>query len=253
MMSGSQHSRRMVPMTRSQNGVGPRRPDGTADHLDTISAEHGVEAGRELGVAVADQELASAEAIRQFPRALGDPRLGRVGGDARQMDPPDAVFNEDEHVDASEQHGVDGEEVTGQDACGLGFEELGPAGPPRRGAGSTLCRRRISHTVDGANLWPTPTSSPWIRGNPRSGSRPPIAGLGRRRLWSWEAVQVPVWGRSNGERRDGDAIGEASRGGPGRRAIVIEAAPAITRPEGAVGVVEAGPGHLAAQQGQLMA
>ncbi len=64
------------------DGVGPRRPDGTADHLDIIRAEHGVEAGRELGVAVADQEPESTEAIRQFPCALGDPRLRRVGGDA---------------------------------------------------------------------------------------------------------------------------------------------------------------------------
>src|SRR6266700_6604078 len=42
-------------------------------------------------------------------------------------------------------------------------------GPERRGAGSMPAARRTSHTVDGATVTPSFTSSPWIRRCPHSG------------------------------------------------------------------------------------
>jgi hypothetical protein len=53
-------------------------------------------------------------------------------------------------------------EVAGQDAVGLGGQELPPALPGSLWGGSTPARRRISQTVEGAIRWPSPTSSPWI-------------------------------------------------------------------------------------------
>jgi hypothetical protein len=38
------------------DGVGPRCPDWSLDHLDPAVGEDGIEHGRELGVAVADEE-----------------------------------------------------------------------------------------------------------------------------------------------------------------------------------------------------
>jgi hypothetical protein len=65
---------------------------------------------------------------------LGHPGAVGVGGDAEEVH--DALFKLDheEHVVAAEEDGVDGEEVGGHDALGLGAQELGPgwSGPPWR-------------------------------------------------------------------------------------------------------------------------
>lgn len=45
--------------------VCPRRPDRGADHLDAFGGKYLVEARRELGVAVSDQELDRAHSIRE--------------------------------------------------------------------------------------------------------------------------------------------------------------------------------------------
>lgn len=41
-------------------------------------------------------------------------------------------FDDEEHVVAAEDHGVDGEEVGGHDVLGLGTEKLGQGRPWRR-------------------------------------------------------------------------------------------------------------------------
>jgi hypothetical protein len=95
-------------------------------------------------------------------RACCRPVLGRVGGDARDVESPCAVFKEYQGVEAFAERGVDVEEVRCDDATGLVGQELFPVGPVRRGAGSMPAVFRISHTVDAAILWPRPAGSPWI-------------------------------------------------------------------------------------------
>src|SRR5947209_16478562 len=52
-----------------------------------------------------------------------------------QMCPAGAMLDRDQRVNSSEQHGVDVQEVYGQDSLGLGGEKLSPSGtrPARRG------------------------------------------------------------------------------------------------------------------------
>jgi hypothetical protein len=49
-----------------------------------------------------------------------------VGGDAQDVYPPGLDLHHEEHVQAPEEHGVDVEEVGGQDPGCLGGQELAP-------------------------------------------------------------------------------------------------------------------------------
>jgi hypothetical protein len=53
----------------------------------------------------------------------------RVGRDAEQVHDAPFDLDDEEHVVRPHQHGVDGEEVGGNDALGLGAQELGPGRP----------------------------------------------------------------------------------------------------------------------------
>lgn len=57
-------------------GIGPRRPDRRANDSDAFGAEHLVEAGREFGVAVPDEELRRwiplGSSVGQVPGLPGD-------------------------------------------------------------------------------------------------------------------------------------------------------------------------------------
>jgi hypothetical protein len=90
-----------------------------------------------------------------------------VGGYRGDVHSSGGDLDEEQHVDAFEEHGVDGEEAAGQDAVGLGGEELFPRGPVRRrsgvdagavqdvpdGAGGDLVAEADQFTVD-ASLSP---------------------------------------------------------------------------------------------------
>jgi len=78
----------------------------------------------------------STKSSMMFACLLGRPCPGRVRGDARQIHLSSGELDEHEHVEATEQHGVDGEDVAGDDPAGLGPQELPP--PFRRAS-----RRRI--------------------------------------------------------------------------------------------------------------
>jgi hypothetical protein len=52
-----------------------------------------------------------------------------VGGDADDVDLAGGDLEEEQDVDPFQEHGVDGEEVAGQDGVGLGSEELPPGRP----------------------------------------------------------------------------------------------------------------------------
>src|SRR5450759_2867781 len=70
--------------------VGLRRPDRGPDLPEPFTAYDFVELGRELRVAVTDQELpareAPAGAHREVAGLLGDPRAGGMRGDAGEVD-----------------------------------------------------------------------------------------------------------------------------------------------------------------------
>jgi len=109
-----------------------RRAHRGLDDLDADRGEHLVEAGSELGVSVADEEIETPAGIVEIGSEvacdLGHPCTARVGGDAKDMDDASLELDHEQHVVAAEQHRVDMEEVGGHDALGLGRKELGPDG-----------------------------------------------------------------------------------------------------------------------------
>ena len=120
--------------------VRPGCPDRGADDLDVGTNEDGVERGGELAVPIADQEPepvgAIAEVHQQVAGLLGHPGTGRVGADPRDVGTAAGVFNDDEDVEATQEHGIDVGEVDREDRLGLRGEELAPArsGPARGGS-----------------------------------------------------------------------------------------------------------------------
>ena len=111
--------------------VGLRRPERCLDHLDAVGAKDLVEAGDELRVAVADQELDVVERAgeAEVARLLGDPAAVRVRGRACEVDAAGLQLDEEQHVVAAQQRGLDGEEVASDDARRLRAQELTPARP----------------------------------------------------------------------------------------------------------------------------
>ena len=71
-------------------GVGTRRPDRRADDPNALGAEDLVEAGRELGVPVADEEIdrlrTLGEFIGQVPGLLDHPGTSWMSGDSGHVD-----------------------------------------------------------------------------------------------------------------------------------------------------------------------
>ena len=96
-----------------------RRPNNT--HV--LGLEHGVEAARELAIAVANQKpnrfLSLNERPGDLPRLLRDPRVVGMRRAAGQVDAAAAEFNEEQHIQSLEPHRVDGEEIHRDDAVGL--------------------------------------------------------------------------------------------------------------------------------------
>ena len=116
-----------VPLRK---GIRPRRPERRLDDPHAIVGEHVIEDGRELAVAVADEELelagAFAEIHEKVAGLLGGPCPAGVRGDAQDMHAAGLDLHHEEHVQALEEHGVDVQEVTCQDSGCLGGEELPP-------------------------------------------------------------------------------------------------------------------------------
>jgi hypothetical protein len=55
-------------------------------------------------------------------------------GDPGQVHAPGAVLDEEQHVQPAQEHGIDVEEVSGEDGLGLGVQERPPRLPrPGRG------------------------------------------------------------------------------------------------------------------------
>src|SRR5258708_14199993 len=98
-----------------------------------------------------------------------------MGGNAQDVHGPGLDLHDEEDIHTPEQHGIDMQEVAGQDAGRLAGEEL-PTGrrrPPRRGSeasGGQDPADRPSPT-----RCPRPISSPWMRLYPRRGFAAPAA------------------------------------------------------------------------------
>lgn len=87
---------------------------------------------------------------------------GWVGGDPGQVHAATVVLDDEEDVEAAQEHGVDVGEVDCEDRVGLRRQELPPGrtGPPRGGSNPAVLR--MFQTVEAATVWPRPISSPWI-------------------------------------------------------------------------------------------
>jgi hypothetical protein len=75
-------------------------------------------------------------------------------------------LDDEEHVELGEVHGVDGEQVRGEDALGFRGEKL-PPGRRLRGAGPRPFRRRMRRIELAETRMPRPRSSPWTRTQPQ--------------------------------------------------------------------------------------
>jgi len=134
--------------------VRPRRPGRGTQDLDALGVEDLVERGNVLAITIPDQEPELgdpvAEVHHQVPGLLGDPLPCRMLGGSEDVYPPGGDLHQEQDVDAGRADRVDVQEVAGQDAFGLGSEELGPGRPAAPRCGSTPAAVRIVHTVLGA-------------------------------------------------------------------------------------------------------
>ena len=129
------------------------RSNGCLDDLDALGSEHLVETGRELRVSVPDEERdcprSSCEIAGWVSGLLDHPLPCRVRGDPGEIDPSGADLDKEQHVEASEQDRVDGEEVAGEQSTEAGSTQRAlldplvarpdapPVGASRRPRGGT--------------------------------------------------------------------------------------------------------------------
>jgi hypothetical protein len=114
-------------------GIRPWRSRWNLQHVNTRTSEHGVEAGRKLGVPITDQkpELPSPlpQIHQQIARLLGDPRARRVCSDPGQLHAAPIHLDEEQHVEPGQANRLHGEEVGRHCACRLSAQEFHPTGP----------------------------------------------------------------------------------------------------------------------------
>jgi hypothetical protein len=108
-----------------------RRPDRRSDDLDPFGAEDVVELTRELAVAITNQEAGTdafvVELHQQVARLLAHPAAVGVSRDPGQMNAAARQLDEEQHIEALQEQGVDGEEVALEDARRLLAKKLRPA------------------------------------------------------------------------------------------------------------------------------
>ena len=126
-------------------GVALRSPRRSTQHLNVGVSEDLVEARGELRVAITDQEPETVSPlphrVHEVASLLGDPLAGRMPRHPENVDSAGTDLDDEEHVDATQQHRVDGEEITRQHCRRLGSTEV----PPRQT--STAWRRIQSRVV----------------------------------------------------------------------------------------------------------
>ena len=95
-----------------------RRPRWDLDRSDPGPGEDGVEGTRELSGSVSDQKskrMTVVEPHHEVACGLECPRSGRVRDDPGEMHPSCRVFDDEQNMAPSEEHGVDEREVGGDD------------------------------------------------------------------------------------------------------------------------------------------
>ncbi|WP_245886776.1 hypothetical protein [Umezawaea tangerina] len=111
-------------------GVHPRRLRRAGDDAHIVGVEDGVKRLTVLAVTVAEHESerlhSVSEVSGEIPGLLRCLCLGGVGGDAGDVQASGAVFEEGQCVEACAEHGVEVQEVRGDDALALGGQELSP-------------------------------------------------------------------------------------------------------------------------------
>jgi hypothetical protein len=111
-----------------------RRAHRRLDDPDVDGGEDRVEGSGELGIAVADQEpeaLVGVVKVHQWVAGLlGEPRCGRVGGHAEDVDSASGAFDDEERVEPVQADGVEVKQVACQDRLGLRAEELSRSDRP---------------------------------------------------------------------------------------------------------------------------
>src|SRR6266571_7833912 len=111
-----------------QMSVRTRGSVGRPEHTDAFGLEDGVETSGVLGVAIAHQEVDGWIAIlnfwRQVARLLDDPVGVGVGGAGGEQDAAAAELHHHQHVESAQKHGLNGEEVAGQDALSLTWRRM---------------------------------------------------------------------------------------------------------------------------------
>jgi len=133
------------PYPPLRDRVRTRRSDGRPDHLDAFGDEHLVEAGGELRVAISDQEpegpTVLGEISCEVAGDLGDKRAGRMSANTEDVDYAALELNHEQHIELVETDRVHDEEVGGQDALGLGGEELFPGRSTARSWSETVASK----------------------------------------------------------------------------------------------------------------
>src|SRR6476646_5764469 len=155
----AEHQVRLVPswtLLRPRGALdsvpsAPRTDEGDGCCSDQRRPEHPVEAARELGVMIPNQNTHRFAALTERPRDLARPLChpltiwtGRAAGEVQA---PTGEVNEEQHVQPLEPDHVDREEVDRHDAPRLRSEELALRGPERLAPGPRCPLRKTFRTV----------------------------------------------------------------------------------------------------------
>jgi hypothetical protein len=97
------------------------------------------------------------EVHQEVAGLLRYPLTRRVGGDPGHVHPPPAMLDNEQDVQAAQQHST-GKKSAARMVLARASRNARQDCPARRGAGSMPAFLRIRHTVDGASSWPRPTS-----------------------------------------------------------------------------------------------
>src|SRR5262249_24336516 len=105
----------------------------------------------------------------QVARLLDGPATARVFATGDKDDAPAGQLQEEENVQALEEHGVHREVVAARIALPWARRKRRHVSPARRGAGEMRWRRSSLRTLVAETRWPSLSSSPRMRMSPHNG------------------------------------------------------------------------------------